>query len=109
MSNEGNMGELNGKRFKIFVVPSWNSGFCAYCFQFIGQGAFYCTAHNCRTSHHHASVKTVMPGQIYVAKSSTRAFVTPTIMALVIEAEALTTWRALSLTLTELNESPHRH
>jgi hypothetical protein len=45
-----------------------------------------------------------MPGQIYVAKSSTRAFMTPTIMDSVIEPEVLTTWRAMSLSLTEWNE-----
>jgi hypothetical protein len=103
-ATEGDMGEANGKRFKIFVVPTWSSGFSTYCFQFIGQGASFCTARNCRTSHHHASVKTVMPGEIYVAKSSTRAFVTPTIMDAVIEDEVLTTWQALSLPLTEWNE-----
>jgi hypothetical protein len=26
-ATEGSMGESNGKRFKIFVVPTWNSGF----------------------------------------------------------------------------------
>ncbi len=61
---EGDMAGFNGKRFKIFVVPTWSTGFSAYCFQFIVQGASYCTARNCRTSHHHASVKTVTPGEI---------------------------------------------
>jgi hypothetical protein len=101
---EGDIGNSYNKRFKIFVVPTWDTGFSAYCFQFIGQGASYCTARNCRTSHHHASVKTVRPGKFYVAKSSTRAFVTPTILDLVIEAEVLTSWRFLSLTLTEWNK-----
>jgi hypothetical protein len=72
---EGDMGGSNSKCFKIFVVPTWDTGFSAYCFQFKGQGAWsYCTARNCRTSHHHASVKTIMPGKIYIVKSSTRAF-----------------------------------
>jgi hypothetical protein len=61
---EGDIGGSNNKQFKIFVVPTWDTGFSGYCFQFIGQGVSYCTARNCRTSHHHASVKTVMPGEI---------------------------------------------
>jgi hypothetical protein len=69
----------NGKRFKTFVIPTSNTAFSAYCFQFIGQGASYCTARNCVTAHHHALVKAVKPGEIYVAKSPTTAFVTPSI------------------------------
>jgi hypothetical protein len=94
----------NGKRFKIFVIPTDNTGFSSYCFQFIGQGASYCTARNCATSHHHASVKAVKPGEIYVAKSSTTAFVTPSMHEAGIDADVLTGWRALSLTLSEWNE-----
>jgi hypothetical protein len=100
---EANMVGSNAKRFRIFVVPTWDIGFSTYCFQFIGQGASYCTAVNCAASHHHSSVKTVMPGEIYVAKSSTTAFVTPSILDSVIEVEVLANWRTLSLTLTEWN------
>jgi hypothetical protein len=96
--------ESNGKRFKIFVVPNQYKGFSLYCFQFIGQGASYCTARNCATSHHHASVNIVMPGEIYVSKSSTTAFVTPSITKSVIDSDVLSGWRALSLTLPEWNE-----
>jgi hypothetical protein len=47
-----------------------------------------------------------MPGEIYVAKSSTTGtpFVTPSILDSVIEVEVLTNWRTDSLTLTEWNE-----
>jgi hypothetical protein len=38
---EANMAGSNTKRLRIFVVPTWNTGFSAYCFQFIGQGASY--------------------------------------------------------------------
>jgi hypothetical protein len=58
----------------------------------------------CTTSHHHALVKTVKPGDIYVAKSPTTAFVTPSIPELVIDAEFLADWRALFLTLPEWNK-----
>jgi hypothetical protein len=61
------MQGLNAKRFKIFVVPSWDTNFSTYCFQLIGQGASSCTARNCASaSHHHASMNSVKPGEMYV-------------------------------------------
>jgi hypothetical protein len=94
----------NGKRVKIFVVPEWNDGFITYCFQFIGQGASFCTAKNCTMAHHHASKKQVAPGKLYVAKSAMTAFVTPSITSSVIDSEVLIDWRARSLSLHEWNE-----
>jgi hypothetical protein len=94
----------NGKRVKIFVVPTWDKGFSTYCFQFIGQGASFCTTQNCTTSHHHASKKEVRPGELYVAKSPTTAFATPSIESTVIDSEVLAEWKALSLSLPEWNE-----
>jgi hypothetical protein len=95
----------NGKRDKIFVVPDWNNGFSTYCFQFIGQGASFCTAKNCTTSHHHASTKKeVVPGELYVCKSSSTAFVTPSISSVVIDNKVLIKWSSLSLLLQEWNE-----
>jgi hypothetical protein len=95
---------FNGKRVKIFVVPSWDEGFSTYCFQFIGQGASFCTSQNCITAHHHASVKKVTPGELYVAKSVTTAFVTPSITTKVIDVDVLNEWKTLSLSLSEWNE-----
>jgi hypothetical protein len=87
----------NGKRFKIFVVPSREEGFEAYRFQLIGQGASFCTAQNCGTAHHHASVKNVIPGNIFVAKSTSTASTTPTISKTLIKEDVLSVWRTLTL------------
>jgi hypothetical protein len=95
---------FNGKRVKIFVVPSWDKGFSTYCFQFIGQGASFCTSQNCVTAHHHASVKKVMPGKLYVAKSTTTAFVMPSITTKVIDVDVLAKWKTLCLLLSEWNK-----
>jgi hypothetical protein len=100
---EGQAGDddthgANGKRFKIFVVPRETSS--TLCFQLIGQGASFCTARNCATAHHHASVKRVKPGDIYIAKSSTTAFVTPSITTDVIDDGVLASWRTLNLPLS---------
>jgi hypothetical protein len=94
----------NGKGFKVFVVPSLDKGFLSFCFQYIGQGASFCTARNCTTSHHNASVRKVMLGELYVAKSTTTAFVTPSIMGNVIDDDVLSMSRTLSLSLPEWNE-----
>jgi hypothetical protein len=96
---------LNGKRFKIFVVPkSLDETFSTFSFQLIGQGASFCNACNCDTAHHHASTKKVKPGEIYVAKSSITTFVAPSIATEVINENALTTWKSLTLSLPEWNE-----
>jgi hypothetical protein len=95
----------NGKRVKIFVVPGWDKGFSTYCFQFIGQGASFCTTQNCTTAHHHASKKEVRPGELYVAKSQSTAFATPSIASTVIDDDVLAEWKALSLSLSEWNKT----
>jgi hypothetical protein len=79
----------NGKWVKIFVVPDWNEQFSAYCLQFIGQGASFGTAKICATVHHQASKKEVVPGELYMAKSVTTAFVTPSITSAVIDSDVL--------------------
>jgi hypothetical protein len=94
----------NGKRVKLFVLPEWNDGFSMYCFQFIGQGASLCTAKNCTTAHYHASKKQVAPGELYVSKSVSTAFVTPSITSTVIDSEVLVDWLSRSLSLQEWNE-----
>jgi hypothetical protein len=93
-----------GKKFKIIVIPTRNLGFGNFCFQFIGQGASFCTAQNCATAHHHAATKTVIPGEIYVAKGATTAFATPALAESALDPHVATEWRSLSLTLPEWNE-----
>jgi hypothetical protein len=51
------------------------------------------------TAHCHAWKKEVVPGDLYVAKSATTAFKTPSITSSVIGSDVLTDWRALSLSL----------
>jgi hypothetical protein len=85
-------------------VPSREEGFGTYWFQLIGQGASFCTTYNCGTAHHHGSVRDVIPGDIYSAKSLTTAFTTPTISEAVIEEDVLSVWRTLTLLLQEWNK-----
>jgi hypothetical protein len=94
----------NGKRFKIFVVPNQERGFESFCFQLIGQGGSFCTARHCATSHHHASIKAVKPGEIYIAKSSGTAFVTPSLQTGTMDSAAEADWSSLNLTLSAWND-----
>jgi hypothetical protein len=87
-----------GKRFKVFIAPSINKGFNNLCFQLIGQGVYFCTERNCGIAHHHVSVKYVKPGEIYVAKGPTTAFVTPS------DKNVLENWRSLTSALSDWNE-----
>ncbi len=80
----------NGKRVKIFVVPDWNEGFSAYCFQFIGQGASFCTAKNCMVVHQGGAVMSVTHCDVFVCKSTTKAlFIDPRMSSTKIYREAL--------------------
>ena len=103
-TEQEDMQAINGKRFKIFVVPTWDGCFDPLSFQLIGQGAYFCTAKSCNTAHHHALVKTVKPGEIYVAKLPTTAFVSPSILESVIDTEVCCEWKSLLLSLPEWNE-----
>jgi hypothetical protein len=94
---------FNGKIVKIFVVPSWDKEFSTFFSQYIGQGIPFCTQF-CVTAHHHASVKRVMPDMLYVAKSTTMAFVAPSITMAVIDGDILTEWKILSSSLSDWNE-----
>jgi hypothetical protein len=62
----------NSKRVKTFVVPGWEEGFSTYCFQFIGQGASFCTAKNCTTAHQHTAKKQAAPGELYISNNGVR-------------------------------------
>jgi hypothetical protein len=77
------------KKFKIFVVLDDINSFNDYCFQLIGQSASCCTSINCTRSHHHASVKAVKPGEIYVAKGISTAFVLPSLEKSVLDPEVV--------------------
>jgi hypothetical protein len=93
-----------GKRFRVFIAPALDKGFNNYCFQLIGQGVSFCTVLNCATTHHHGSVKSVKPREVYVAKGPTMAFVTPSLTPMVIDEQVLENWKSLNLALPDWNE-----
>jgi hypothetical protein len=95
------MQSTTGQRFRVFVAPGSNHGFDDYCFQLIGQGVSFCTKCNCGMAHHHASVKTVNPVEIYAAKGTTTAFVPPALTPLAIDQEVMEEWKSLTLTLPD--------
>jgi hypothetical protein len=88
------------------VIPTTvDLGSRNYCFQLIGQGASFFAAQNCATVHHHAAVKTITPGEIYIPKGITMVFVTPMLNASALDPHFLKQWKSLSLALpSEWNE-----
>jgi hypothetical protein len=56
------------------------------------------------TAHHHAAKKQVAPGELYVAKSPTTAFVALLTTSSVIDSKVLIEWRAPSLYFHEWNK-----
>jgi hypothetical protein len=61
-------------------------------------------AHHSALPQYHASKKEILPGELYVTKSFTTAFVTPLITLAIIDSDVLIEWRALSLSLHQWNE-----
>jgi hypothetical protein len=71
------------KKSRIYLVPIDTEDFNKICFKLVGAGAVFCTAVNCRVTHHGGAIKMtpVISGDIFVAKSSTEAFVEPRMLS----------------------------
>jgi len=75
------------------------------CFRLIGQGSTFCILEGCSIAHR-GPVKHFhpLPGEIYVKKSPTTAFVAPTISSSSLQEELITSWFSSSATISEWNQ-----
>jgi hypothetical protein len=92
------------KKSRIYVVPLELKDFNQICFNLIGAGAVFCTGTNCTVSHRGGSVMSVQPGDIFVSKSSSEAFVEPRMSSLDIDDLALQDWKDASLSFEAWSE-----
>jgi hypothetical protein len=92
------------KKSRIYVVPTDIKEYKEVCFNLIGVGSVFCTGTNCTVSHRGGAIMTVDRGDIFVAKSSSEAFVEPRMSSLNIDDQALQDWKDSSLSFEDWSE-----
>jgi hypothetical protein len=96
---EGTRSSMS-KKSRIYLAPIDSEAYKEVCFNLIGSGTAFCTATNCTVAHHDGgAIMTITPGDIFVAKSFTEAFVEPCMSSFNIDEEALQDWADASLSL----------
>jgi hypothetical protein len=89
------------KKSCIYVVPTDIKEYNKVCFNLISVGAVFCIGTNCTVSHRGGAIMTVERGDIFVAKSSSEAFVEPRMSSLNIDEQALQDWKDASLSFED--------
>jgi len=78
------------KRYKLWICPDEGHDLC---FRIIGQGgSTFCILSNCSTNHKSGKHFEPRPGYIYVMKTTSTVFVSPSISSKVINVELLSKW-----------------
>ena len=94
--------DVGNKKYKLFVCPGVID--CVKLRKtFIGQGTTICMNMNCLINHRQKRTVTILPGQLFVAKSKDIVFAEPTSEALV-EVEIVDEWKTQNLTLLDWRE-----
>jgi len=89
------------KRYHLWQAPD---SFEDSCFRLIGQGSSFCITEQCTVSHKTTKHFHPLPGEIYVKKSSTTAFVAPSIPSASLRDDLLKSWFSSSATIVEWNQ-----
>jgi len=92
--------KLEDKRYKLFIVPPSQQEMNNYCFRLIGSGSTICIAANCRRKHQGGPCP-VVPGEGYVLKDRTKAFMSPSVDLDLIDPELASGWKTSAKTLDE--------
>jgi hypothetical protein len=93
-------GLSGSKKFKLFEVPRIGRGFEEICFSLIAQGATFCTAKDCKTSHK-GDLFRPLHGQLFVSKTPTTAFTDPKCSVMFLTPELLVDWNGCARTVDE--------
>jgi len=88
-------------RYRLWKAPS---SFEDSCFRLIGQGGSFCITQGCTVSHKSLKHFHPLPGEIYVKKSPTTAFIAPSIPSSVLREELIRTWFSTTCTIIEWNQ-----
>jgi len=89
------------KRYCLWQAPDT---FENSCFRLIGQGSAFCIISDCSVAHKSTKHFHPLPGEIYVKKHNTQAFIAPSISSSILTKDLLEAWFATSCTIVEWNE-----
>jgi len=89
------------KKYHLWKAPD---SFEDSCFRLIGQGSSFCILEQCSVSHKTTKHFHPLPGEIYVKKSASTAFVAPSIPSDFLRDDLLTSWFSSSATIVEWNQ-----
>jgi hypothetical protein len=90
-----------GKKCKLIRIPQLDEGYSDLCLGLIGHGTTFCTALRCKTAHQGTVLSVPTPGELYVAKSPTTAFVDPKCHYLNLTPELWSDWNNRAASLDE--------
>ena len=88
-------GEVDEKRYGVYLVPDDESEYKLICRKAIRSGATICVNDRCRIKAHRTFKKVPFPkGQIYVMKNKGAVFANPSITSYQIDPEIVDAWEA---------------
>ena len=90
--SDGSKISSNIRKSRIYLAPTDTKLYNDVCFNLVGAGAAFCTVSNCTVSHRGGAIMDVKPGDIFVAKSFTEAFVEPRMSSSDIDKPVLEDW-----------------
>jgi len=88
-------------KYRLWKAPA---SFEDSCFRLIGQGSCFCITDKCTVAHKTTKHFHPLPGEIYVKRSSTTAFVAPSISSHSLRGDLLDSWFNGSATIIEWNQ-----
>ena len=89
------------KKYQIWQAPA---SFEDSCFRLIGEGGSFCINQGCRVAHKSTKHFHPLPGEIYVKKKPSNAFIDPSISSTSLRQELISAWFNTSCTIAEWNQ-----
>ena len=89
------------KKYHLWQAPAT---FEDSCFRLIGEGGSFCISQGCRVAHKSTKHFHPLPGEIYVKKNPSMAFIDPSIPSSSLRQELISSWFNTSCTIVEWNQ-----
>jgi len=89
------------KKYHLWQAPAT---FEDSCFRLIGEGGSFCITQGCSVAHKSTKHFHPLPGEIYVKKNPSMAFIDPSISSASLRQELISSWFNTSCTIVEWNQ-----
>jgi len=88
------------KRYHLWQAPAV---FEDTCFRLLSQGSAFCITEHCTVAHRTSKHFHPLPGEIYVKRTQSTAFVAPSIPSSLLREDLIASWFSSTATITEWN------